>query len=163
MLSQRGVFRLSFQSQSEKSFIASIQKKNITLAHPHRAKKKQLQNHLPRLFRKIIAEIHKDWLQEQIALLNDRHFNVPDIGHTRFKEVKSRWGSCSEKKNLNFSNKMLFLPEELQHYLLVHEMAHLLHMNHSKKYWQKVNEVIPDYKQHSKKLRRYNIEFTITI
>lgn len=67
---------------------------------------------------------------------------------------RSRWGSCSSKKNLNFNYKILFLPEELQDYLIVHELAHLKEMNHGPRFWSVVAETIPNPKQKAKQLRK---------
>jgi len=69
------------------------------------------------------------------------------------KSLKIRWGSCSSKKNLNFSYKIFFLPEKDQNYLIVHELSHLKHMNHSKNFWDLVCETLE-----SEEFRRYKIK-----
>lgn len=71
------------------------------------------------------------------------------------RDTKTRWGSCSDKKNLNFSYKLYLLPEELCVYVVTHELVHLQEMNHSKNFWSLVAETVPDYKQHRKELRKY--------
>ena len=78
------------------------------------------------------------------------HFNM-----VRIKNVKTIWGSCSSKKNLNFNFRLFFLPEALIDYVFVHELAHLKHMNHSKAFWSEVEKQIPDYKKRREELKRY--------
>ena len=78
------------------------------------------------------------------------HFNM-----VRIKNVKTIWGSCSSKKNLNFNFKLFFLPEALIDYVFVHELAHLKHMNHSKAFWSEVEKQITDYKKRREELKRY--------
>jgi len=69
------------------------------------------------------------------------------------KKQSTRWGSCSGKKNLNFNFKLLFLPQELADYVVVHELCHLQEMNHSKKFWDLVAKVFPNFKEIRKEMR----------
>jgi len=73
------------------------------------------------------------------------------------KNSKTRWGSCSSKKNLNFSYKICDLPVESQDYLIVHELCHLVHMNHSKDFWGLVERSVPDFEKQRKFLQHYNM------
>lgn len=85
-----------------------------------------------------------------------KHFNSFynfEISKVRIKNQKSRWGSCSSKKNLNFNYKVIFLRPELADYLIVHELCHLGELNHSKKFWALVQKIIPNYKKISRELR----------
>jgi predicted metal-dependent hydrolase len=68
------------------------------------------------------------------------------------KSMKTRWGSCSSKKNLNFNYKILFLSEKDRNYLIVHELSHLIHMNHSSKFWDFVCETLGN-----EEFRRYKM------
>lgn len=100
-------------------------------------------------------------------LINERlrHFNQ----HYRFtfarvavKDLRSRWGSCSAQKNLNFHYKLLFLPVELLDYVVVHELCHLVEMNHGHKFWGLVEKTIPDYKKRVFALRKIEKEIAET-
>ena len=95
------------------------------------------------------GKIFKEKLNDFAKQMNV-HFNM-----VRIKNVKTIWGSCSSKKNLNFNFKLFFLPEALIDYVFVHELAHLKHMNHSKAFWSEVEKQIPDYKKRREELKRY--------
>lgn len=73
-------------------------------------------------------------------------------GRISIREQKTRWGSCSSKGNLNFNWKLVLMPEDLLDYVVVHELAHRLEMNHSKAFWKIVEDVLPDYRERKKLL-----------
>ena len=68
------------------------------------------------------------------------------------KSMKTKWGSCSSRRNLNFNYKILFLSEKDRNYLIVHELSHLVHMNHSKNFWDLVCQTLG-----SEEFRRYKM------
>ncbi|MCM1135266.1 MAG: M48 family metallopeptidase [Clostridium sp.] len=74
--------------------------------------------------------------------------------HTiRIKDQKSRWGSCSSKGNLNFNWRLIMAPEPVCDYVIIHELCHLVHMNHSAEFWALVGSICPEHKQYRKWLR----------
>lgn len=72
-----------------------------------------------------------------------------------FRRMKSRWGSCSSLGNISINRYLMYLPENLIEYLVFHEMAHLIELNHSKKFWDIVSSKYPDYKEIEKELSIY--------
>ena len=97
--------------------------------------------------------------QEALGLAHDRvrHFNQVygfDFNKINIKNQKTRWGSCSRKKNLNLNYKILFLPETQRDYIIVHELCHLREFNHSHKFWALVQMTIPNYLEIRKALRK---------
>lgn len=70
------------------------------------------------------------------------------------KAQKKRWGSCSSKGNLNFNWRVIMAPEMVVDYLVVHEMCHLVHLNHSRDFWHLVATIIPDYKERRNWLKK---------
>lgn len=61
------------------------------------------------------------------------------------KDTTSRWGSCSQDKNLSFSWRLVLAPREVMEYVVVHEVCHLVEMNHSARFWNLVHKTCPDY------------------
>lgn len=64
----------------------------------------------------------------------------------RLSNAKKRWGSCSSKGTVSINWRLYFAPEDVQKYVVLHELMHLRHMNHSKKFWSAVASEMPDYK-----------------
>jgi predicted metal-dependent hydrolase len=87
---------------------------------------------------------------EKYALKFGFHYNK-----IRITSATTRWGSCSSKKNLNFSYRLILAPKEAVDYVIVHELCHLRQMNHSKKFWNEVANIMPDYKIHEKWLKQH--------
>jgi len=74
------------------------------------------------------------------------------------KNTKRQWGSCSSKSNLNFNYKLLFLPDDLIDYVVVHELCHLKELNHGGKFWALVAKTLPDYQNKRKRLMRHEMK-----
>jgi hypothetical protein len=94
------------------------------------------------------------------ALLTSRtdHWSR-ELGYTYrrlfVRRVVSRWGSCSRNGNLSFNYKLLFLPERLVDYVVVHELCHLRELNHSPRFWALVREALPTYESLRSELRKF--------
>jgi predicted metal-dependent hydrolase len=73
------------------------------------------------------------------------------------RNQKTRWGSCSKKKNLNFHFRLALIPEDLADYVVVHELCHLKEFNHSKDFWSLVEQAVPDYQSRRNTLRSHKI------
>ena len=69
------------------------------------------------------------------------------------KSQRTRWASCSRQRNLSLNTKLLFLEPELVRYVMIHELCHTLHMNHSKEFWRSVAAYEPRYRSLDKALR----------
>lgn len=78
-------------------------------------------------------------------------------GRITIRNQKTRCGSCSAKGNVNFNYQLYYLPEELLDYVVIHELAHRIHMNHSGEFWSEVEKYCPDYRQRRKQLKSYDL------
>ena len=78
-----------------------------------------------------------------------------NYGRITIREQKTRWGSCSNKGNLNFNWKLVLMPDEILDYVVVHELAHRREMNHSERFWAIVAEVLPDYRERRRRLKEW--------
>ena len=74
----------------------------------------------------------------------------------RLTHANTRWGSCSSKKTISLNIGLMKLPEKLRDYVILHELAHLNHMDHSKAFWAEVAEHDKNYKNHDKKLKMFS-------
>lgn len=75
--------------------------------------------------------------------------------------AKTRWGSCSAKKSLNFSWMLIMADDDVIDYVVVHELAHITEMNHSARFWAIVESVVPDYKERKARLKELQYKLSV--
>jgi predicted metal-dependent hydrolase len=98
-----------------------------------------------KLLAKYLRNRYKKFVEERINYWNINHFNK-EINGVTIRDNNTNWGSCSYNKNINISTRSLLLPMEIFDYILVHELSHLIEMNHSYKFWAVVEKVMPNYR-----------------
>ena len=107
----------------------------------------------------VLSEEERKRLTEQAAkILSEKvRFYADKMGvmvnRITVRSQRTRWGSCSVKGNLNFNCLLMLCPEEVQDYVVVHELCHRKEMNHSAAFWAEVEKTCPDYKLHRKWLK----------
>ncbi len=109
----------------------------------------------------------KDYLkykEQAFALIESKVRALNEVYGYSYRKInirnqKTRWGSCSRKGNLNFNYKILFLPEKMQDYIIVHEICHLKEFNHSKNFWALVARTVPNHVAIRKELKRGGLNF----
>ena len=109
-----------------------------------------------------MTEIHKlaDLALKVISVKVKHYAGLMNVqyGRITIRNQKTRWGSCSSKGNLNFNCLLMLAPDEVVDYVVIHELCHLIEMNHSKAFWKQVEQVMLDYKKHRKWLKDHGNE-----
>ncbi|MDB5284629.1 MAG: hypothetical protein JWO06_3704 [Bacteroidota bacterium] len=90
--------------------------------------------------------------------LNDRFFKKP-LHSLKMKYATSFWGHCSRTGNVVISIRLMFAPSRTIDYVLIHELAHLVHHDHSPSFWKVVEQVMPDYRTHEKHLTDNHLKY----
>jgi predicted metal-dependent hydrolase len=106
-----------------------------------RAAKKALRNQAER------------WLPKRLAALAE--MNGYSYKSLNIRHLKTRWGSCNNRKEITLNYYLMQLPDDLIDYVLTHELAHTIELNHSPKFWSIVGSHVPDYKERKKLLRAH--------
>ena len=75
------------------------------------------------------------------------------VGSVKINSAKTRWGSCSGRKSLNFSWRLIMADDDVIDYVVVHELAHITEMNHSERFWAIVEGILPDYRERKLRLK----------
>ncbi len=100
-------------------------------------------------------------LKESEALIKPRIEDLAleydfDYGSISFKKLKTRWGSCDHESNIVINIYLVQLPWQLIDYVLVHELAHTKHHDHSPKFWSEVEECLPNFKDLRKQMKKFH-------
>ena len=96
-------------------------------------------------------------VSERLALVREMKQDLPAYNKVTIKDQRSRWASCSKNGNLNFNLLLASLPIELIDYVIIHELAHLIELNHSKEFWKIVKSIDPEFQYHRKLLHKYGL------
>lgn len=106
-----------------------------------------------KLLSRVVAKDFQAAIEQRVAELNARYFQQ-QYNKVSLKYNHSNWGSCSGKGNLNLSTRLLFAPDIVIDYIIIHELAHLIEANHSHRFWKLVQNAMPDYRQHERWLHK---------
>ena len=100
-------------------------------------------------------KITKQEAEEIISSRVKYYSQKENIEYKKIKitSAKNRWGSCSFKNNINFSMRLAMAPMEVIDYVVIHELCHIKEKNHSRKFWNEVLKIMPNYKQNEKWLK----------
>jgi len=130
----------------------TVNKGNKSIYFPLKNKDTDLNEHLVK------------WLKNEcrsfLEWKTNEFCNVIPVKYNRIyiRDQKTRWGSCSVKKNLSFNWRIIMMPERVIDYIIIHELCHLKYMDHSHTFWNMVAKYSPDWKLQRKWLRSHHLE-----
>ena len=101
---------------------------------------------------KILTRELQPIVEKRVLVYNDAYLQAM-VRKVRLRDTTSRWGSCSRDGKINLNFRLLFAPEEILDYVIVHELAHLKHKNHGAKFWELMDKIMPNHKERRKWLR----------
>lgn len=151
-------FVISVLYHDQNKSTAKIFKNNIVLQLAKGLTKEVQDNASSYLVAKCIAKHYQPIISQRISELNERFFKQ-QVKSVRLKYATSFWGHCSHDGNIVISVRLMFAPKKVIDYVLVHELAHLIHHNHSAQFWKVVEQIMPDYMQAEKHLKEFSAKY----
>ena len=102
----------------------------------------------------IYKMLAKRYLTERV--LNYQPIMGVSVTNLKINSAKTRWGSMSGKKSVNFSWRLILAADDIIDVVVVHELAHIKQMNHSDKFWAEVEKILPDWQEREKRLKEFS-------
>ena len=145
-------YTLKIRYREKKSSSARLTEYRLELSISSTLSEEEKSRHISELISKCIGRERLPALVKRVNELNGKYFKLK-TGNIRFRYNKSNWGSCTKRGNISISTRLLFAPDDILEYVCIHELAHLVEMNHSKRFWSIVEKAVPDHKKKRRWLR----------
>lgn len=101
----------------------------------------------------------KSMVERSIAI-HQQHFKCKPRS-IRISDSQTTWGTCDGRRQLTFNWKLAMAPQEVIDYVVVHEMCHMIHLNHDRSFWRLVGKIVPDYKEKEQWLAKSSWKMTV--
>jgi len=126
--------------------------KQVEISFPQEFKNREIDKEIKK---QIIDAIYKKVIFEETKLAMDKYTRITGLvpKQWRVRKIKTAWGSCSSNKNITISSNLAPYSRQTIEYVVLHELVHLKHMNHSKEFWKMIENYIPNYKEIRKQLK----------
>lgn len=134
--------------QEKADWILRTYEKQHSIQPPIRSSQEQKQI---QALEKRYRDAAKEYIPKRVAYYHQ--FTGGHYEKITIRDQKTRWGSCSGTGNLSFNFRLMLAPPRVLDYVVVHELCHLTHMNHSRDFWNMVERILPDYKEQRKWLK----------
>ncbi|CAN5340623.1 M48 family metallopeptidase [soil metagenome] len=151
------VFTLNLEEVPLNSFTARLYNNVVLIRLPQGTTTAERDKAIPQLISRVVAKKYYTAMHHKLLYLNKLYFDKP-VKDFKLKYTNSLWGSCSSKGNINISTRLFFAPEEVIDYVMVHELAHLVHPNHSDAFWNEVERCLPNYMDQERWLKKHGRE-----
>ena len=146
------IIDIKIKYASRKSGKGQIRKQTIFLELPFGLLEEDEQSLCRKIINNLLGQRYQPVLTNQLIEINSRTFKE-DIKSVKLRYNYSKWGSCSTNRNISLSTRLIFCPDEVIDYVIIHELAHLIEMNHSSRFWDIVSSAMPEYESHEKWLK----------
>lgn len=145
-----------------KNIYIQIKNGQVIIKAPKRISKKEIEKLIEQKAEWIQKSLEKEkQKQSKQALYTKEEFkqivtsNAKELipNKITIKEIKYAWGSCSSKKNITINLELIKYSEKAIRYVILHELCHIKHMNHSKEFWKLIEKYMPEYKEIQKEFK----------
>ncbi len=147
-------YAISIDREPRASHTAKLEKNYIRIKLAESASAHNAQKAIRHLLSRCVAADFLPQITRRVQEWNHLHFKK-NIKSIQLKYNHSNWGSCSSSGNINLSTRLLFAPDDVIDYVIVHELSHLVELNHSDRFWKVVSDVMPDYMEKEKWLKEH--------
>ena len=150
---KNGVITVRAPRRTSRSFIENFIKKNTRFIETHLPREMARTEKYRSLTDADILRLKKE-ARKYFLTKTQEYSNIMGLKHSRITitSAKTRFGSCSSKGNISFSYRLMLYPEPAREYVVVHELAHLVQMNHSKSFYAIIEKTLPDFRERKKLL-----------
>ncbi len=146
-------YYLDIYLEDKKNHSAKLKNGTISLFLSQNDSEIHRKKAISQLLSRVIADDFLPEIARRVQEWNKIYFRKA-IKSIRLKYNHSNWGSCSRDGNINLSSRLLFAPDDVIDYVIVHELSHLVEMNHSDRFWKVVADVMPNYEEKEKWLSK---------
>lgn len=148
-------FILDLKFTDARNSFARLNENVLTIYLSSLLSEEQMEKVISKLVSRCVAQAMYRWVNERLCYWNEHFFPQRKYKTLRLRYASSLWGSCSHDGNISISTRLLLAPDEVIDYVLVHELAHLVVPNHSRKFWDLVAKAFPDFEASERWLKQH--------